>query len=131
MPSTVPRRVAAGAMSRMSRAPTITRERMSRPTRSVPNQWSEEGAARSSSGSVANGSSGASVSPKIAKMMNTPRIATPMRNVVERFRSARRSFCAARSSSLTGAVGAVGRPASMDGDAHGSLPSRTRGLSTE
>ena len=37
VPSTVPSSVASGAMIRMSREPTITRENMSRPSWSVPN----------------------------------------------------------------------------------------------
>ena len=45
MPATVASRVAKGATERMGRAPTTTREKMSRPIWSVPNQCAADGAA--------------------------------------------------------------------------------------
>ena len=44
VPRTVPSSVASGAMIRMSRAPTMTRESTSRPSWSVPNQCAPDGA---------------------------------------------------------------------------------------
>ena len=130
MPSTVPSSVAAGATIMMSRAPTITRESMSRPTRSVPNRWSDDGAARSLSGSVAYGSSGASGSPKIAQITNTPRIAAPAMNVLDRRSSA--EPLALRLALLVGdGRGGGGRRVGAGDRAHCSPPSRTRGLRTE
>ena len=130
MPSTVPSSVAAGATIMMLRAPTITRERMSRPTRSVPNRWSHDGAARSLSGFVANGSSGASISPKIASITKKPTITTPAMNVFER--PQQRPALALGLALLVGDGGGGGGGRVGAGDrAHCSPPSRTRGFRIE
>ena len=60
---------------------------------------------------MAKGSSGASVSPKMAKITKIPTITTPAMNVFERMSSRSRSRWAVRSASAGGAVGAAGAPA--------------------
>ena len=126
MPSTVPSRVAAGATMRMSRAPTITRESTSRPTRSVPNRCDRRsGGARSLSGSVAKGSSGASASPKMAKITKITTITAPAMNVLERASSRRRSRWAVRSTAVGGA--AAEEPEATSGPEADVLIARSRG----
>ena len=83
----------------MSRAPTITREKTSRPSLSVPNQLSAEGEIRSLIGSEASGSFGTSSSPKIAHSTQKPTMIAPAMNDLERRSSARRSLVATRASS--------------------------------
>ena len=77
----------------------MTRENTSRPSRSVPNQWSADGASRSLIGSEASGSWGTSSSPKIAHSTQKPTMIAPAMNDLERRSSARRSRCATRASS--------------------------------
>ena len=60
---------------------------------------------------MAKGSSGASASPKIAKITKMPTITTPAMNVFERTRRRSRSLWAVRSASAGGAVAAAGLPA--------------------
>ena len=130
--------VASGATIRMSRAPTMTRENTSRPSLSVPNQLSADGASRSLSGSEASGSFGTSSSPKIAQNTQKPTMIAPAMNDLERRSSASRSFvadparrrrCAPTTAGLAVpiSVGAAGSGCR----AHSAAPRRTRGLRTE
>ena len=57
----VPRMVARGVMIRMSLAPVMTRDSMSRPSGSVPNQCAADGAALVSSSCCASGLYGANM----------------------------------------------------------------------
>ena len=65
MPTAVPNSVARGAISRMSRAPTITRDNTSSPTVFVPNQCAAEGASLVSGCSAAVALKGANQVPKM------------------------------------------------------------------
>ena len=56
MPITNDSATAAIAMPKSSRVATITRERMSRPKASVPNQWASDGACMAMEVLVASGS---------------------------------------------------------------------------
>ncbi len=83
VPPMTPRRVATGATMRMSRAPAMTREKTSRPTLSVPNQWLEDGWARTFE-LVPKGSCGVRRDWKIAHTIQNPMIRAPTRKVLER-----------------------------------------------
>ena len=83
VPSTVPSSVASGAMIRMSREPTITRENMSRPSWSVPNRCALDGALLIPSRFWAYGLCGAIAEPKIAQMIQIRRMIAPTMNVGE------------------------------------------------
>ena len=79
VPRTVARSAAAGARIRISRPPSITRANESRPRRSVPNQWSREGAASALRGSVASGSCGAMSPPNVVQSTQKATMAAPAR----------------------------------------------------
>ena len=81
VPSTVPSRVASRLISRMSLAPTMTREKTSRPSWSVPNQCAADGGWFVASSCWASGSCGAMASPNTAQTTQNSRIAAPARNV--------------------------------------------------
>ena len=137
MPITVASSVASGAVIRMPRAPTMTRANTSRPSRSVPNQWSADGAARSLIGSEASGSWTTS-SPNSAQRIQKPTRIAPMMKLFERTSSRNCSLRAVRPSSAGTAVAVVPASASSNAEesgcsreAHSAAPSRTRGLSTE
>ena len=83
VPSTVPRSVASGAMMRMLRAPTMTRESTSRPSWSVPNQCPETGRWLTASRSCPSGSCGANTFPRSAHSTQKPAIVAPIRNVFD------------------------------------------------
>ena len=70
-------------MIRMSREPTITRENMSRPSWSVPNQCALDGALLIPRRFCVYGLWGAIAEPKIAQMIQIRRIVDPTRKVFE------------------------------------------------
>ena len=127
VPSTVPSSVASGAMIRMSREPTITRENMSRPSWSVPNQCALDGALLIPSRFWAYGLCGAIAEPKIAQMIQ---ISEDDRTDDERRRVQELAEDLATELGPAGGERACVLDRDVD-DAHSSARSRIRGLSSE
>ena len=118
MPSTVASSVASGAVIRIPRAPTMTRANTSRPSRSVPNQWSADGAARSLIGSEASGSC-TTASPNSAQRIQKPTRTAPMMKLFERTSSRNCSLRAVRPSSGGTVVAVVPASASSNAEESG------------
>ncbi len=83
VPKTIAIRVAAGATRSDDWAPARTREKMSRPNWSVPNQYVELGALRIAS-VCSSGSCGVNADPVIAQNTQKRMIRQPTMNVLER-----------------------------------------------
>src|SRR4051812_9904208 len=75
---------AVGAMMSISRPPTMTRANESRPSESVPNQCSPDGAASALSGSAGRGSFDAIRPPNTAHSTQNPTMTVPAMNVRDR-----------------------------------------------
>src|SRR5436190_15635212 len=111
VPPMVPRMVASGVTTRMSLAPTMTRESTSRPRLSVPNQCAPDGGLLLNSSCCASGLYGAIACPKSAQTtQNTMMIAPTMK--VGRRSSSRQ---AARGTAVVGAATATVLPAGPSG----------------
>ena len=81
VPRTVPRMVASGVMTRMFRAPTMTRESTSRPSGSVPNQCAPDGPVLVLSSCCASGLYGANGVPEDAQITQNSKMPAPTRKV--------------------------------------------------
>ena len=118
-PSTVPSSVASGAMIRMSREPTITRENMSRPSWSVPNRCALDGALLMPSRFWAYGSCGAisraedrADDPERAARARRSRTSASAaaRDQISRRATWRPAWSAPADSTATSAIGSFGGP---------------------
>src|SRR6266536_3095650 len=103
VPTTVASRVASGVMIRMSLAPVMTRDSTSRPSGSVPNQCTPDGAALAASRFCASGLNGANRYPKTAQTTQNSTMLAPAQNVALRS-SSRHLAGVARLAAITAAA---------------------------
>src|SRR3954447_6320779 len=107
VPRMVPRMVASGVTTRMSRAPTRTRDSTSRPRVSVPNQCALDGPVLLNSSCCSSGLYGAIACPKIAQNTQNTMMTAPIMKVGRRSSSRQ----ADRGTAVTGVATVTMSPA--------------------